>query len=719
MKWSMSKTKVSYLTILAGLVAFSGCSDDKTTTPELDNIYVGSQSCATCHADLVNQMEASGHPHKLNAVVDGKRPDDHRLTLPENPPAGLAWDDIAFVLGGYGWKVRFITGEQGDYKVVVGEDVQWNIPTEEWVDYHVGNPTDYNFGCFVCHTTGPDEATNTFAEPGVTCEACHGPGNLHILDAAENPNGVDMSLIRIDTRGEACGSCHNRGGIDAPAPASGGFIRHHEQFNEMQSGGHKNLDCGACHDPHIGTRGGQVGGIVQNCVDCHSDLEQHSHPVLNGQPTCVDCHMPWASKSAVKFHEYKGDVRSHIFKLHVGAEGKDAMWDDNGALKRDFGATLDFACYQCHKDENGVGGEAGHIPLQELAEFAMLVHPGNDANAYIGSTACGSCHADQLGEVRASGHPHKLNAVVNGERPTDPLLTLPENPPAGLVWDDIAFVLGGFGWKVRFITGEEGNYNVVVGEDVQWNIPTEEWVDYHVDRPTAYNYGCFVCHTTGPDEATNTFAEPGVSCEACHGPGRMHAITQNPADIVVDTSGEQCGSCHNRNGIDAPAPASGGFIRHHEQYNEMRSAGHKELDCILCHDAHVGIRKQEGGIARDCGACHSTYPDMIHAGRAVTVNCEDCHMPAASKSAVKFHEYKGDVASHIFKIHVGPESKDAMFEGGATLKDDFGTTLDFSCYGCHQDENGVGGDDSVKTREELAAAAANAHGTAGRLIWTR
>jgi hypothetical protein len=33
--------------------------------------------------------------------------------------------------------------------------------------------------CLACHATGYDPATGTFAEPGVTCEACHGPGERY------------------------------------------------------------------------------------------------------------------------------------------------------------------------------------------------------------------------------------------------------------------------------------------------------------------------------------------------------------------------------------------------------------------------------------------------------------------------------------------------------------------------------------------------------------
>jgi len=708
MKWYRLTLSCLILVGIAGFIGLSGCSDDNQIKPVVENEFVGTATCVQCHEAIGAEVANSGHPHKLNPVIDGKRPQDHLLTLPDNPPNGLAWSDIAYVLGGFGWKVRFITGEEGNYQVVTGDAVQWNIPTKEWVGYHAGEEKPYDYSCFQCHTTGPDEATNTFNEPGVRCEACHGKGNLHAVDAAANPGNPDLSLIKVDPRAEMCGGCHNRGGIDVQAPVSGGFIRHHEQFNEMKSGGHQGLLCVQCHDEHVGIRKGQVGGIATQCESCHAGHDT-IHPTHNGAPDCVDCHMPFASKSAVAFTPYKGDLRSHVFNIHVGPETKDAMWDTDGTLKRDYGVTLDFVCYQCHQDENGVGGDERPLTMEELSNYALRIHPGSDTNMYVGSATCGACHMEKLQDLRASGHPHKLNAVVGGQRPTDPLLTLPDNPPNGLAWSDIAYVLGGFGWKVRFIVGEEGNYQVVTGDAVQWNLPTGEWVAYHPGEEKPYNYDCFKCHTTGPDPETDTFHEPGVTCEACHGMGGKHVASRNPMDINVDTSGELCGNCHNRGGLDAPAPASGGFVRHHEQWNEMASAGHQNLDCILCHDPHVGIRKgQTGGIQRDCADCHYGYPDAIHAGEGVTLECESCHMPYAAKSAVAFTPYKADVRSHMFKLHVGPEGKDSMFENGA-LKVGYGATLDFACYSCHQDENGVGGDASQLTMEQLAAAAADAH----------
>ena len=48
---------------------------------------------------------------------------------------------------------------------------------KEAPDYIAGNE-EYRKSCMKCHTTGYDEATGKYSEEGVTCEACHGPGEV-------------------------------------------------------------------------------------------------------------------------------------------------------------------------------------------------------------------------------------------------------------------------------------------------------------------------------------------------------------------------------------------------------------------------------------------------------------------------------------------------------------------------------------------------------------
>jgi hypothetical protein len=67
---------------------------------------------------------------------------------------------------------------------------------------------------------------------------------------------------------------------------------------------------------------------------------------------------------------------------------------------------------------------------------------------------------------------------------------------------------------------------------------------------TAEIQECYVCHTTG-------YGEPGgfvsvektpelkdAGCEVCHGPGKMHAETQDPQYIVRKVTIGVCQKCH-------------------------------------------------------------------------------------------------------------------------------------------------------------------------------
>jgi hypothetical protein len=72
------------------------------------------------------------------------------------------------------------------------------------------------------------------------------------------------------------------------------------------------------------------------------------------------------------------------------------------------------------------------------------------------------------------------------------------------------------------------------------------------------NRECLDCHSTGlvvsydraAEILSTKFTEPGVACECCHGPGRRHAESGEPADIVhprkvgAELGLAICGQCH-------------------------------------------------------------------------------------------------------------------------------------------------------------------------------
>ena len=328
------------------------------------------------------------------------------------------------------------------------------------------------------------------------------------------------------------------------------------------------------------------------------------------------------------------------------------------------------------------GSEAGGRSVLVLP--SEQVSPQARAQGYAGPQACAQCHIDRYNDYRASGHPKKLRPAAEARAWGVPL-------PEGYAWEDISYVIGGANWKARFVDTE--GYIITKtgpGRDQpgknQYNLATGRWVDYHPGEKKPYT--CGTCHTSGYSKeghqdglpgVAGTWAFPGVTCEACHGPGAAHAKAPSKANIKVDTSPSACGQCHIR-GEKEKIPASNGFIRHHEQYNEYLAGPHAgKIGCVDCHDPH---KRAVVAIKRPCGDCHAAQAQEFDGSKMQRsdVTCVDCHMPRAGKSAEAFGKYEADVRTHIAKISTGPN--DTMFSADGKVATG-NLTLDFACLRCH------------------------------------
>ncbi len=371
-----------------------------------------------------------------------------------------------------------------------------------------------------------------------------------------------------------------------------------------------------------------------------------------------------------------------------------------------------------------------------LLFFGMAVSLDGTAlqPTYIGSDACIGCHANfppnLVAEYQKTGHPYKLNEVMGDASPMYPMGTTPgvELPP-GTSWSDFKYVIGGYGWKARFVQPDGRIYTA--GDSAQYNLPDPglfgsagmlgrdaSYAPYHPGEERLYNFSCFQCHTTGassegswngvPADSLGTFNEPGIRCEGCHGPGSEHQV--NPTGVSPPNQGDvlritRCGDCHQRGGTTNAIPASGGYIRHHEQLNEMRASKHGDgmnfdLTCASCHNPHVPVRYASAagagqeGITTECQSCHGGQ--VVQGTAMQTLDCVDCHMSRASKSATGVqlgNGWQGDVKTHIWAINSNPVTKtEAMFtpDGSQVALDANGlaaVTLDFACLACHTDKD--------------------------------
>jgi hypothetical protein len=336
--------------------------------------------------------------------------------------------------------------------------------------------------------------------------------------------------------------------------------------------------------------------------------------------------------------------------------------------------------------------------------------------AYIGSEKCETCHQDIYGTFANSGHPFALSKVENGQAPVFPYTSLDYLPSHfSNRWSDVSYAIGGYAWKYQFA---DANGFVYTGDDAQHNFQDNTTVPYlPAEAPGTVQFSCGKCHTTGwvgvaeggsaQDGLAGMggeFFDAGVQCEACHGMGSVHEYTRSSADIDISTDAALCGQCHSRND-DHSIAAADGFILNYTQYDEMLSAGHKDLSCVSCHDPHASVKHgQTDGIIKNCTECHADIKNPEHNG----ADCITCHMPYATRSATSINKYEGDVKTHIFKIN--PEEEGEMFsKDGSVANGSTGVTLEYVCYQCHRDYQSVGGTESRKTRRQLSAKATDFH----------
>jgi DmsE family decaheme c-type cytochrome len=230
------------------------------------------------------------------------------------------------------------------------------------------------------------------------CEACHGPGSVHVQNPAE-----PLSIIRFSRRSQQsladqngmCLTCH-RGG----------------QRIFWASSAHESRDvaCSDCHNPmaNFSLRGLQARTSVnETCFQCHktqrAEFSRRSHmPLLEGRVGCVDCHNPHGSTTAPLL---KADsVNEVCFTCHAEKRGPFLF---EHAPVRD-------SCVNCHTP-HGSNHEKLLVTARPLlcqqchaqnGHPAVLMTRGNMATGSapdirLLSRSCSNCHS----QIHGSNHP--------------------------------------------------------------------------------------------------------------------------------------------------------------------------------------------------------------------------------------------------------------------------------------------------------------------------
>jgi len=300
--------------------------------------------------------------------------------------------------------------------------------------------------------------------------------------------------------------------------------------------------------------------------------------------------------------------------------------------------------------------------MPRLLVFLVLASALPTAAQYVGSAACGRCHAaiyDRWKKTRMA------NVVRDPKEYPDtiaPDLTK-KDPMVTFTRADIAFVYGSK-WKQRYFKRVGDDYYPL---PAQWDFTHQMWRPYqapagsdwwtafyppdNMQRPTGAL--CDGCHSVNYDIETKQVSEWNVGCEKCHGPGAEHARTPSPANIVNPArldrvaANDVCIQCHSQ-GRPLKNPISGryydwpvGFeVGGKRLADYWRLEEHKLGETTFTHfaDGTAHKNRMQGndfttslmythGVT--CFGCHDVHGTENNADlwKPASVLCLECHGP--------------------------------------------------------------------------------------------
>src|ERR1051326_1231440 len=318
-------------------------------------VFVGSQACAGCHADIYRRYMASGMAGSSGRIGSGNFVEK----LPAEAPAGkTSGAHYRVTRGNDSYQMYF---ERPQTEVHGVRELKWFIGSGNVgrsyafaVDgflfqapvsyYSSAGRWDLSPGytgksniqlakaieepCLYCHASRVQAIANTqngyldppFLEGGVGCERCHASGQKHVSTHRDIVNPAKLDAVRRDS---ICQQCHLTGAARVPRPGRGvGSFHpgdllsdHLTVFVWEPSGGERaatdhseqlarskcklasgdRMWCGTCHDPHSQpSEASRAETYRARCLQCHEQKPCRLPAEVRTARgnDCASCHMP-------------------------------------------------------------------------------------------------------------------------------------------------------------------------------------------------------------------------------------------------------------------------------------------------------------------------------------------------------------------------------------------------------------------------------------------
>lgn len=388
----------------------AGAQSDKQTPA-----YVGTKVCATCHKDVADAWRQSHHalawtePSEQNVLGDFEDAtfSSHGVTTrffkrgktffveTDGPDGAETKYEIKGVVGTDPLQQYLVETEPGRLQAL---DTAWSVVERRW--YHLypdqklpagnglhwsGPYKTWNSRCAECHATGYeknyDPRRQRFGsrqqEIGVGCEACHGPGSMHVKWAGKSSAGRDgagagfvvaFGEKSAETEIQQCAGCHSRRepvAADSPMPGT----PYHDAYRlALLRPGLYHADGSILDEVYV------YGSFLQSkmyakgvrCSDCH---DVHSAKLrVKGNAVCAQCHSPAGNPRFPTLRRADYDADSHHFH-QSGSQGAQ--------------------CRSCHMIERT------YMQVDPRRDHSFRI-PRPDLSAETESpNACNDCHADK------------------------------------------------------------------------------------------------------------------------------------------------------------------------------------------------------------------------------------------------------------------------------------------------------------------------------------
>lgn len=241
------------------------------------------------------------------------------------------------------------------------------------------------------------------------CEACHGPGSLHVDNDGDTEKILMLGEMKSEEVGAVCATCHVDGDLMDWTHSEHALA---------------DLSCTDCHSIHA--EDAKKAYLKQEdpelCYSCHGEMQAKSnfpshHPVKEGKMSCGDCHNPHGDLNT---HERTNDLCLDCHSRYQGpfVFGHAPVEDDCTICHDPHGSVANnllvqnepFLCLQCHEghfhilrkgfDPDTGSFTADNIARGGIADIGVVDQAGTIAANPHGAegfqksfgTKCTTCH---------------------------------------------------------------------------------------------------------------------------------------------------------------------------------------------------------------------------------------------------------------------------------------------------------------------------------------